>query len=372
MNRTSQYYSIAILSITLLCLTASCKVGRFIIYNVSDIRDYKKFPDRKLKKPATPFYFTKADSVKAPKSITIDKKGAIPFDKYLEKHKTVAFIIIRNDSIEYEKYFNGYTQANIVPSFSMAKSITSLLIGCAIEDGLIRSVQDPVTDYIPEMKQHGFDKVTIENLLQMASGLKFNEGYYNPFGQVASFYYGKTLRKSTERLKLAYQPGTKFEYKSGNTEILGLILERALKTKTITEYLEEKLWQPLGMQYDASWSIDKKENGLEKTFCCVNATAIDFAKIGSLMLHKGKWNGKQLVPAQWITQSTKTDTANGSAWFYQYQWWLPTRNGDYYADGHLGQYIYVNPAKHLVMVRLGKNTGGINWPQLFVSLAEAY
>ena len=350
----------------------SCKVARFVYYNFADIGDYKKFPSRSLNNSGPKFSFHQTEKGRSPKKINPDQHGEVPFDQYLEENNTVAFMIIQNDTIQYEKYFQGYNQAAIVPSFSMAKSVVSILIGCAINDGLIKSIDEPVTNYIPELRKNGFDKVTLEHLLQMTSGLQFNEGYSNPFGEVATFYYGTNLRKATTELKLKRAAGEAFEYVSGNPQILGLVLERVLKTKNITAYLQEKIWQPLGMEYDASWSLDKKNNGLEKTFCCINARARDFAKIGRLYLNKGNWNGQQIVPESWVRQSTKVDTSKGSAWYYQYQWWLPTKNGDFMAAGILGQYIYVNPAKNLIIVRLGKSKGKANWEQTFVSIASGY
>ncbi len=206
----------------------------------------------------------------------------------------------------------------------------------------------------------------------MTSGIKFNESYANPFGDAASFYYGLNLRKEIGKMKLKTEPGKQFEYVSGNTQLLGLVLERSLKDKTITSYLQEKIWTPLGMEYDASWSIDRKKNGLEKTFCCLNARARDFAKIGRLYKNKGNWNGKQIVSQRWVEESTKLDTSEGSANFYQYQWWLPTPNEDFMAEGILGQFVYVNPTKDLIIVRLGKKEGKADWWTIFTSLAKAY
>lgn len=366
--KTSVFLSLFLVLLSL----NSCKVSRFVFYNFADINDYKKFPAHPLHSEGTNFVFTSTDHGKAPKKINIEGKQGLPFESYLEENNTVAFLVIRNDTIQYEKYFKGYDKTSIVPSFSMAKSITSILIGCAIDDGLIKSVQEPITNYIPELKKNGFEKVTIEHLLQMTSGIKFNEGYSNPFGQVATFYYGRNLRRGLLKLKLKRQPGTAFEYVSGNPQLLGLILERVLKGKTVTQYLQDKLWSPLGMEYDASWSTDRKKNGLEKTFCCINARARDFAKIGRLYLNKGNWNGKQIVPESWVKQSTKVDTTNGSASYYQYQWWLPTQTGDFMAQGILGQYVYVNPSKNLIIVRLGKNTGKADWSDVFVGLSAAY
>lgn len=361
--------------VTLLALPAlisSCQVGRYVVYNFADIKDYKKFPAHTLRHSTTTFTFHDSAGSKAPKAISVGKDKQTPFDKYLEENKTVAFLIIQNDTVRYEKYFKGYNQTSIVPSFSMAKSVTSILIGCAIHDSLIQSVDDPVTKYLPELEKNGLGKVTIRHLLQMTSGIKFNESYTNPFGDAAAYYYGRNLRKQIHKMKPGEQPGTRFAYSSGNTQLLGAILEKALNGKTITQYLQEKIWQPLGMEYDASWSIDRKKNGLEKTFCCLNAPARDFAKIGRLYLHNGKWNGKTIVPAQWVQQSTHPDTSQGGAAYYKYQWWLPTPNGDFMAQGILGQFIYVNPAKNLIIVRLGKKSGDINWWSLLPALAAAY
>lgn len=353
--------------VVLVLSMSSCKVGRFVYYNFADINDHKIFPTREVKASENPFEFPVSKHPIAPKEL-----NGQSFDDFLRKNNTVAFMIIRNDSIQYENYFHNYNEASVVPSFSMAKSIISILIGFAVDEGLILSVDEPITTYIPELQKNGFDKVTIKHLLQMTSGLKFNESYINPFGDAATFYYGRNLRKSISKMKLEEKPGERFKYVSGDSQLLGLVLERALKDKTVTEYLQQKLWTPLEMEYDASWSLDREDNGLEKTFCCVNARARDFAKIGRLYLNKGNWNGKQILSENWVNESTKVDTSDGSSWNYQYQWWLLTKQGDYMAQGILGQYIYVNPNKNLIIVRLGKNHGNTNWKQIFMSLAEAY
>jgi CubicO group peptidase (beta-lactamase class C family) len=367
-NKTTTKFLLALLLATSL---SSCKVGRFVYYNFADITDHKVFPARQLDKSEKPFYFDTLAIQKGPKEITLKGKN-IPFEDFLEKTETVSFLIIRNDTLLYENYSNKYDRNSIVASFSMAKSITSILIGCAIDDKLIQNVQEPVTNYVPELKEQGFDKVTIEHVLQMTTGLDYNESYVNPFGDAATYYYGRNLRKAISKMELKSEPGKGFKYQSGNTQLLGLILERALKDKSITEYLNEKIWQPLGMEYDASWSLDRKENGLEKTFCCLNARARDFAKIGRLYLNKGNWNGQQIVSESWVEQSTKVDTTNGSAWYYQYQWWFPTKDGDFIAEGILGQFVYVNPDQNMIIVRLGKDTGNTDWSNFFVKLAAAY
>ena len=362
------------IALTFLLLSSlnSCKVGRFVVYNFANIKDYKIFPARELEASTTEFEFAVAEKGRAPKDATIDWE-IHSFEEYIKDNKTVAFLIIQNDTIQYENYWRKYEEASVVASFSMAKSITSILVGIAIEEGYIQSVNEPITNYVPELKENGFEVVTIEHLLQMTSGIKFNESYYNPFGDAATYYYGTNLRKEITKMKLEREPGEKFRYSSGDTQLLGLVLERALKDKTLTGYLEEKLWQPLGMEFDASWSLDRKKNGLEKTFCCINATARDFAKIGRLYLNKGKWKDRQIVSETWVAQSTKIDTTNGSTAKYQYQWWLPSKeSGEFMAKGILGQYIYVHPKKNLIIVRLGKNEGKANWENVLTSLGKGY
>ena len=356
--------------VLLILFLSSCKVGRFVIYNFADIKDHKKFPAREIEKPEESFTFAKLDTLKPPRQITI-KGDSLEWREFLKDQKTVAFLIIRNDTIIAEDYLYDYDEASIVPSFSMAKSFVSALIGCAIEDGYIKSVDEPVTKYIPELKDEGFDEVTIEHLLQMTSGLDFNESYVNPFGDAATYYYGRNLPKAIKRSKLEVPPGERFQYVSGDTQFLTYILDQALGEKSVSTYLEEKIWKPLGMEYDASWSLDRK-NGLEKGFCCLNARARDYAKFGRLYLNKGNWNGKQIVPEEWVAQSTRVDTSNGSAKYYQYQWWLPSEKGDFNAEGILGQYIYVNPAKNFIAVRLGKKYGDLNWANFMALLAEKY
>lgn len=265
-----------VLILAVLTCFSSCKVGRFVYYNFANITDYKIFPYRTAKNDSVVYRFAETDNGKYPKKTTINNKE-ISFDKYLEDNKTVAFLIIKNDTIQYEKYFKGYDQQAVVASFSMAKSVTSMLIGAAIDDGLIKSTDEPMVTYIPELKENGLETVTIKHLLQMTSGIAYNESYVNPFGDAADYYYGTDLLKSIKKRKARTAPGTEFAYSSGDTQLLGLVLQRALKTKSITAYLQEKLWQPLGMEYDATWSLDH-EDGLERTFCCINPAPVILQK----------------------------------------------------------------------------------------------
>ncbi len=344
-------------------LLNACMVGRFVWYNFSDITDHKIFPSRPLPQSSAPFRFTDAH-----RNDSIGKVSLTILDSLIQANNSVAFLIIRNDSILFEKYYQGYEESSTVASFSAAKSYTSALVGAALADGLIKSVDEKIITYLPELKsKKDFDKITIKHLLQMTSGIKANESYYNPFGQAAHIYYGRNLRSYIKRLKVDYEPGTKFAYRSINTQLLGLIVERA-SGKQLTTYLNERLWSKLQPEYEASWSIDRKKDGLEKAFCCLNAKARDFAKFGRLYLKKGNWNGEQVLPAQWIEESTTPEKSAGGASYYKYQWWM-TRRG-YEANGLHGQYIFVCPEKNLIVVRLGKREGDISWEAVFDRLAE--
>ncbi len=357
--------------ILVLCLLVtpflSCKLGRFIVYNFADTKDYKIFEERTFEAAPSPYIFS---TTKQENNMQIRWNGKNRnLDAILEESDSHSFLIIQNDSISYEKYFEEYSETSIVPSFSMAKSFISILIGCAIDDGYIQSEKDLLLKYVPELSKNGMEEVTIKHLLQMTSGLDFNESYYNPFGHAASFYYGTNLQKEIEKLKLKRAPGIQTEYVSGNSQLLGFVLDRAIGDESISSYFSRKIWQPLGMEFSGSWSLDK-EDGMEKTFCCVNARTRDFAKIGRLYLNEGNWNGKQLIHKDWVQKSTAIDTSEGSSSYYQYQWWIISED-EFMAVGILGQYIYVNKKTDTIIVRLGKKNGEVNWERLFQKITAS-
>jgi CubicO group peptidase (beta-lactamase class C family) len=355
------------LSLLSLLLTA-CTGGRMLIYNFSDIKDYKRFPFNELPASSTPFRFAEADSSRLRDRKIGSGNEQSNLDSLLLASNTVAFLIIQHDTILYERYFRKYDQESLVASFSMAKSYTSALVGCALADGLIRSVEDKMVDYLPELKGRGLDDVKIRHLLQMTSGIHHQENYYNPFAGVARLYYGKHLHRQIRQIGKDMPAGKEFKYKSINTQLLGEIVTR-VTGKSLTQYMNEKIWSQIGTEYPATWSIDQEKGGMEKAFSSINATARDFAKFGRLYLHNGNWNGKQLISKDWVQESTKATSQEGAVSYYQYQWWLPTKTGDFMANGHLGQYIYVNPTKDLIIVRLGKNEGKVSWWQAFLEIA---
>jgi len=288
-----------------------------------------------------------------------DKKIAPELEAHFEAMKTIAFVVIKNDSLQHEQYWDGYGADSHSNSFSMAKTFVSILIGMAIDEGKIKSIDEPVSDFLPEFKEGDNAKLTIKHLLTMSSGINFDENYVNPLAYPAAAYYGSDLKKLTYKYKVAEAPGERFRYLSGNSELLGFILEKATG-KTLSDYMSEKLWKPLGAKNTAYWSLDHKD-GMEKAYCCFNSNALDFARIGELYLDSGKWNGKQLINMDYAINSVKpaalkNTEGDGKNDRYGYAWWIiPNYKGHYifYARGILGQYIFCIPDEKMIVVRLG-------------------
>ena len=267
--------------------------------------------------------------------------------------------MINNDSIVFEKYWDGYSDSSLSGSFSMAKSITSLLIGVAIKEGKIKSVQEPVGDFLPEFKEGEKAKLKIIDLLTMSSGSNWDESYINPLSVTAELYYGADAYKTATGVKIVKQPGSIHEYKSGDTQLLGLLLEKATGS-SLSNYAAQKLWQPLGAAHPALWSTDH-EAGNEKAYCCFNSNTRDFARIGKLMLDSGKWKGVPIIDSDYYAKSITpcgiSDNTGKACDYYGYQWWIdPEHKEIFYARGILGQYIIVIPSKKIIIVRLGKRT----------------
>ena len=265
---------------------------------------------------------------------------------------TVAFLIIKNDSIWYESYADGYSATSKTNSFSMAKSVTSALLGKAIRDGYIKNLEQPVADFFPQFDK----KLTVGDLSSMASGLNWQEDYYNPFGMTAQSYLDENIRKIILDLKVVEQPGEKFKYLSGNTELLGMVIEKATQ-KSLSNYLSESFWQPLGMHENALWQLDSEESGMEKAFCCLASNARDFAKFGQLYAHQGNFRGNQLLDSSFVKKSTEPRFSETP--YYGYGFWLSN-----FMDkkivvmrGILGQYVISIPEDKVIIVRLGHQRG---------------
>ena len=323
-----------------------------VAYNFADIDDYKIFSNNTVA-AARPQPWPVAGNVNKP---------VLPgtLKQLLERIQSIGVAVIKNDSLLFEKYWDGYSDSSKSSSFSMAKSITSILIGVAIKEGKIKSIVEPVGNYLPEFASGEKAKLRIVDLLTMSSGSNWDESYSNPFSVTAALYYSDDVYKLATGVKIIKQPGSYHSYKSGDTQLLGLILEKATG-KSLSVYASEKLWQPMGAEHPALWSTDRN-GGNEKAYCCFNSNARDFARIGQLMLDSGRWKGNQIIPIDYYLKSVTPcmipDDIDKRCNYYGFQWWLvPYEPGVFYARGILGQYIIVMPAQHMVIVRLGKHRG---------------
>lgn len=278
------------------------------------------------------------------------------FLKDFEEMETGSYVIVKNDSLVHEQYWDGFSDTSHTNSFSMAKTFISILVGCAIREGKIKSVDQPVGDFLQEYKG---SPLTIRHLLTMSSGINFDEDYKSPFAYPARAYYGKNLRKLTFSYEQEETPGRVFRYLSGNTMLLSFVLKKATG-ESISDYFSSRIWSPLGARENALWSLDD-EDGDEKAYCCFNSNAPDFARIGQLYLDTGKLKGEQIVPADYVTESVKpaplVDMDGKPNQKYGFSWWIiPDHKGHYvyYARGILGQYIICIPDEKMVIVRLGQ------------------
>ncbi|MFC3160259.1 CubicO group peptidase, beta-lactamase class C family [Chryseobacterium arachidis] len=269
----------------------------------------------------------------------------------LKKSKTAAFVVIKNGKILHEQYWDGYNQRSPTNSFSMAKAVTVMLLGKALEEGKIKNIDEKLSDFYPDFRAKEFGRdVTLKNLAQMEAGLDWNEDYNNPFLPNAKAYYGKSLVKATFSRDFKEQPGERFEYQSGSTQLLGFALRKALD-QTLSSYLSEKFWIPLGMEQNAKWSTD--DNGMEKTYCCIHSNARDFAKLGQLFLDDGKVDDQQILNLDFINQM-RTPTEKSKD-IYGMGFWINNDNPikHYYFLGLQGQYIIMVPEYNMVIVRTG-------------------
>lgn len=275
----------------------------------------------------------------------------------LERLDTKAFLVFKGDNIIFEKYWGDHKKETVSNSFSAAKTVVALLIGIALDEGKIKSLDEPVYAYIPEFKSGGRDKITIRHLLMMSSGLDWEESGKNPLSENAESYYGTDLYGLVTRQHAIEKPGIRFEYQSGNSQLLGYIVERATK-QDLSSYAQEKIWKKIGSEQNAFWSLDKKD-GDEKSFCCMYACARDFGRLGKLILQKGKWEDQQVISKTYMTEMFKnpdltTEEGVPNLRYALHIWtYLGDKDPVYYCRGILGQYIISIPNQDLVIVRLG-------------------
>jgi CubicO group peptidase (beta-lactamase class C family) len=349
--------------------TDRSRLARTIVWQESDVSDYRRFPARPVptRPPAFRFRRSPAADRLPVATVPVRQGGRLAerdLEGFLRSTGTEAFLAVRGDTLVFEAYFHGYRHDSRVSSFSVAKPVVSALVGIAIAQGRIGSVDDPVTRYLPELADRDprFGTITLRHLLTMSSGLADLDPYYD-----------LDLRAVALRdTRIAGPAGRRFHYNNVNPVLLGMVLERATG-RTVSTYLSERLWGPLGMEADGSWSLDSRRSGLELLQAGLNGRAVDFAKLGALYLHGGVWRGHQLVPRRWVADSTRADTRTDPSSRFQYDWWTRPGTGpgnDFWAQGNHGQFVYVAPSRDVVLVRFGTGYHYDHWPDLLATLAR--
>lgn len=375
-----------------MCIVDSPEYARRVLtYRESDIQDYKIFPERAIANDTTYSLIQRGDQG-TPYEVEYPYMGETrteALDSLLERTGTRAFLIVKDDRLIFETYLKS-SRKEINTSFSAAKSFNSALIGAAIADGRIGSIEDAVIKYVPEIAGRGLDGLAIRDLLMMNSGIRYQNDdeipfYRVPFGDDALTYYPPDLRKIALSVEAGDTPiGEAFRYNNYHPLLEGLIIERATGMH-VAEYLQEKFWKPMGAEFPASWSLDSEASGFEKMESGINARAVDYARFGLIFLHDGFWNGVQILPEAWVRESTAPLNPDPRVWetstswpgyggYYKYHWWgINNADGtyDFYAHGKYDQIIYVGPRKNVVVVRLGDSTDeNIRWALVIHNLVD--
>ena len=314
---------------------------------VADITDYKFFDNIDIPKSENPQAWPLHKDFNNIKSTDI-------LNKTNDRLGTVAFLIIKNDSLWYEKYYDGYSEKSYSNSFSIAKSIVTAVLGRAIDEGFIKDIDQKVGDFIPEYKKGLAANLTVGDLSSMSSGMKWTEDYKNVFGVTARAYVGsESLVELIKSRPIIREPGQSFKYLSGDTQLLAMTIEKATGKK-LSSLVYNWFLNPIGAENNALWQIDNLKSNNEKAYCCFNSNARDFAKFGKLFKDYGYWNGKQLLDSSFVKKATTKRFEKSP--HYGYGFWLGSYKGMKYFSmrGHLGQYVMVFPKENVIIVRLGK------------------
>jgi CubicO group peptidase (beta-lactamase class C family) len=334
-------------------LATGCTAVKTVVHNFADLDDHRIFANRTVESARDVSALRTLSRV--PRFVAEmrvpDERGATRrLDEYLDETRTAAFIVMRDDRIVYERYGRGFDERSLLNSFSIAKSIMATLVGIAVAEGRIASLDATVAHYRPELAGTPYGAVTVKSLLTMTSGMGDRPSLLPGRAQ---YYYGDDLHAVIEGARPESRAENGWRYSEADVQVLGFVLEAAVG-QTVSSYLSEKLWKPLGMESEALWAMDR-DGGMETTFCCISARARDFARFGRLYLQNGEWGGAQVVPASWTARTVLPGLRTLDGYTHRHLWWMPDGNeGDFYAYGHNGQYVYVNPAARTVIVKFSE------------------
>ena len=355
------FLSFLLIIITLIVFSDTY-TGRYIRWFLPDVYDLNKFPFEKVENGDSEFKIPKRQSALI-NEIKFEINGKkFNLSELINNTKTNAFIILHNDTIIYENYTRDNSETTLFKAFSATKSVLSALIGIAIDEGKIKSIDDPVKNYVTGFKDPSAEILTIKQCLMETTGIEYNTSYL-PWGGKPQTYYRPDIRNYTKKsIRVVPEKQDICNTSEHNVNILGMVLENATNQK-LYEYLSEKIWKPAGMNYTATFSIDSKKNKYAYVTHGLNATAVDFLIFGKIFLDKGFINGRQIISRSWIKESTSFENGVKTQDYYKNYnslWWI-MRSGDYFANGHFGQRIYISPRSNTVIVRLGEKSGGISW-----------
>ncbi len=351
-------------------------VVRVLTNGTTTVWDHLRYPARTVASSSRPQPWETNLTDLSQLPVTLDDE-VVRLEEVLGTTASLSFLVIDDGKLIYEWYADGHGPETTVMNFSITKTVLGMMIGAAIDDGLIGSVIDPVTDYLPEMTTGGLDQVNIEQLLIMGSSLDYVEDD-NPFGRHVEFNYTPDLEEQTLRLEVRSQPDPTFIYKSGDFAVLGLILHRVLGEQSVAGYLEQRFWEPMGATHEAVWSTDHAD-GLERVWCCLATTARDLARLGQVISSNGMWGDSRILSEEWLA-NTLTPAYPPNQWPTDYQgsvfrnygygiWQMS--GGAWAGQGKGGQYLYVQPERDIVVVRQGENTGNISWGSVISQIVDS-
>lgn len=365
---------VSVLAVAWACV--GCLGARIVYYNRPTLASVRNFDNRTVRPSNVPLALPRSDREARFPLHGTEHAGFGSLEALLEQQETRAFLVIHRDQLVYERYFGGVSENTLLPGFSMSKTFAAALVGRALSQGVLQSLDRPITDYIPELAtMPGYRRVTLDQLMRMTSGIDFDEESLAG----AKLYYSTDLRNQMYSYDVKWRPGTHYLYGSVNIQLLWDALHRCLGGETVAHYFERAFWRPLGAERPASWSLDSESSGIEKFFGGFNATARDQARLGLLFLHGGSANGQEILSPAWVERALTPDPVAGwvhttDGWVRRgaYQWFLTRDGRGYFAKGYNGQYVFVVPARHAVFVRFGEGYGDLNWPALFERLADTF
>lgn len=351
-----------------------CLLSRILYFNAPTLSAPSYFDDRVVRASSRPLPFARRAAPVAFPLRRSRRASYGTFEGLLEGNATRALLVLHHDVIVYERYFGEVSAETRLPCFSMSKTFAAALVGCAERDGLIDSAQQRLVDFLPGLSSRwGYGDITLEHLLRMTSGIDFQEE--STAG--AMLYYTTDLRARTRAYDVKWPPGRHYQYASINGQLLWEVLHQRLGRTTVARYFQECLWEALGAERPAAWSLDSAEKGVEKLSAGLSATARDYARLAVLYQHHGSFLGRPVLPERWVRDSLARDeipgvvqTTDGAVRRGRYQWFWTLDGCCYFAKGYHGQYLFVHQAQDVVVVRFGEGYGDVDWTSLFTRMAE--